>query len=198
MRTFLAFEIPMMQQLTGINAFVSQMGYVVTAYNVGFGEFVPVIMGIVQFIAAIYSMSCLQKTRRRVMILVGNLGMGLCSLGIGILYFFFKEFPGGFWLVVLLTFIYMTIHGGTLIPAVWMYVPEISPGKQPQYSSITNWFMCSVTIIVFPVVNLNYGYGPMFCAFGIISLFLFLLNFFIMIESKPRTAEEVNVELRSS
>jgi hypothetical protein len=27
---------------------------------------------------------------------------------------------------------------------------------------------------------------------------LFLLNFFIMIESKPRTAEEVNVELRSS
>ena len=112
-----------MQQLTGINAFVSQMGYVVTVYNVGFGEFVPVIMGIVQFIAAIYSMSCLQNTRRRTMILIGNLGMAICSLGIGIIFFFLQTFPGGFWLVVLLTFIYMTIHGGTLIPAVWMYVP---------------------------------------------------------------------------
>ena len=49
----------MMQQLTGINAFVTQMGYVATAYNVAFGKFVPVIMGIVQFIAAIYAMGCL-------------------------------------------------------------------------------------------------------------------------------------------
>lgn len=76
----------MMQQLTGINAFVSQMGYVVTAYNVGFGEFVPVIMGVVQFIAAIYAISCLDNARRRKMILIGNLGMGLCALGIGILF----------------------------------------------------------------------------------------------------------------
>jgi SP family arabinose:H+ symporter-like MFS transporter len=113
----------MMQQLTGINAFVSQMGFVVTVYNVGFGEFVPVIMGIVQFIAAIYSMTCLSKTKRRTMILIGNLGMGLCSLGIGILFAFIQTFKAGFWIVVLLTFIYMTIHGGTLIPAVWVYVP---------------------------------------------------------------------------
>ena len=144
-------------------------------------------MGFVQFIAAIYSMSCLAKTKRRTMILFGNLGMGLCALGIGILFQFNTQFPGGFWLVVLLTFIYMTIHGGTLIPAVWMYVPEISPGRQPQFSSLTNWLMCSVTIVIFPVINLNYGYGPMFLAFGVISLMLFILNYFIMIESKPKT-----------
>lgn len=76
----------MMQQLTGINAFVSQMGFVVTDYNTGFGQFVPVIMGIVQFIAAMYAMTCLAKTKRRTMILIGNCGMGICSLGIGILY----------------------------------------------------------------------------------------------------------------
>ena len=111
-----------MQQLTGINAFVSQMGFVVTDYNTGFGQFVPVIMGIVQFIAAIYAMTCLAKTKRRSMILVGNFGMGICSLGIGILYIFEHSFPAGFWIVVILTFVYMTIHGGTLIPAIWTYV----------------------------------------------------------------------------
>lgn len=38
----------------------------------------------------------------------------------------------------------------------------------------------------------------MFLTFGVISLLLFILNYFIMIESKPKTVEEVNVELRSS
>ena len=78
----------MMQQLTGINALVSQMGFVATAYNPYFGRFVPVIMGIVQFIAAIYSMTCLSRVRRRTMILTGNLGMGLCALAMGLLFRF--------------------------------------------------------------------------------------------------------------
>lgn len=144
-------------------------------------------MGIVQFIAAVYSMGCLKSARRRRMILVGNLGMGLCALGIGILFQFLNEFPGGFWIVVLLTFIYMTIHGATLIPAVWVYVSEISPGRQPQFSSVINWLMCSVTIVIFPVINLEFGYAPMFLAFGVISIVLFILNYFIMMESKPKT-----------
>lgn len=92
MRRLLAYELPMMQQLTGINAFVSQMGFVVTTYDVNFGQFVPVIMGIVQFIAAVYSMTCLANAKRRTMVLTGNIGMGLCSLGIGIVFLFAKTF----------------------------------------------------------------------------------------------------------
>jgi hypothetical protein len=45
-------------------------------------------MGIVQFIAAIYSMTCLSRVRRKRMILIGNLGMGLCALAMGLLYRF--------------------------------------------------------------------------------------------------------------
>lgn len=57
--------------------------------------------------------------------------------------------------------------------------------------------MCSATIIVFPVINLNYGYAPMFLFFGITSILLFIFNYFTMVESKVKTAEEMNVELRS-
>ncbi len=98
------------------------MGSVAESYGFNFGQFVPVIMGIVQFIAAVYSMTCLDKVRRRPMVLVGNLLMGICSLGMGIVFLFQKSFPAGFWIVVPLIFIYMTIHGGTLIPGVWLYV----------------------------------------------------------------------------
>lgn len=188
----------MMQQLTGINALVSQMGFVATAYNANFGQFVPVIMGIVQFIAAMYSMGCLAKTKRRTLVLSGNLGMGLCSLGMGILFIYIKEFPNGYWVVIALIFLYMTIHGGTLIPAVWLYVSEVAIGSTPQYSSITNWLMCSATIIVFPIINENYGYAPMFLTFGIISILLFALNFFIMFETKQKTIEKLNLEMRKT
>ena len=58
--------------------------------------------------------------------------------------------------------------------------------------------MCSVTIVIFPVINAKYGYGPMFLTFGIISMALFLLNYFIMVESKPKNNDQINVELRSS
>lgn len=118
----------MMQQLTGINALVSQMGFVAGAYDSNFGQFVPVIMGIVQFIAAIYSMTCLAKTKRRSMVLFGNLTMGLCAIAMGVVFLFISTFEAGFWIVVFLIFLYMTIHGGTLIPAVWLYVSEVAKG----------------------------------------------------------------------
>ena len=78
----------MMQQLTGIHAFISQMGSVVTAYQINFGLFVPAIMAGVHVMGALYSMTCLTRTKRKTMILTGNILMGICSLGIGILFIF--------------------------------------------------------------------------------------------------------------
>ncbi len=77
----------------------------------------------------------------------------------------------------------MTTHGATLIPAVWLYVGEIVNDNTPKYSSITNWFMCSVTIIVFPIINNNYGFAPMFLTFGVISLLLAIFNAIFMFET---------------
>lgn len=78
----------MMQQLTGINAFVSQMGGVASAYQIYFGLFVPAIMAAVHVMGALYSMTCLTRAKRKTMILTGNILMGICSLGIGILFIY--------------------------------------------------------------------------------------------------------------
>ncbi len=129
------------------------MGGVTSAYQIYFGQFVPVVMAVVHVLGALYSMTCLTRAKRKTMILTGNILMGFCSLGIGIVFLYINEFNAGFWIVVALTFIYMTVHGSTLIPGVWLYVGEIVNDNTPKYSSITNWFICSVTIIVFPIIN---------------------------------------------
>jgi hypothetical protein len=77
-----------MQQLTGLNAYISQMGFVIAFYNSTFSEFVPAIMGIVQFITALYSMYYMYRIDRKKLILIGNLGMAICCFVMGIAFLF--------------------------------------------------------------------------------------------------------------
>lgn len=79
-------------------------------------------MAFVHVLGATYSITCLARSSRKTMLLTGNIGMGLCSLFIGILLLYIVEFPAGFWILIALTFAYMTMHGATLIPCVWLYV----------------------------------------------------------------------------
>lgn len=115
-----------MHQLTGVNAYISQMGFVTASFNNKFGEFVPFLMGSIQVVTALFALIYLTKVNRRKMVLAGNLGMSLCCLGIGISYAFIKTFGQVFWIVVILIIIFMGLNGATLVPAVWMYVPEVA------------------------------------------------------------------------
>ena len=50
----------------------------------------------------------------------------------------------------------------------------------------------SITIIIFPIINETFGYCYMFLAFGTISVLLFILNFFIIFDSKKRGDEKLD------
>lgn len=115
-----------MHQLTGINAFISQMGFVTSFFNNSFGDYVPFIMGAIQVLAAFFALIYLTKVSRRTMVLAGNLGMSLCCIGIGIAYIFSKSFNQMFWIVVALIVIFMGFNGAALVPAVWLYIPEVA------------------------------------------------------------------------
>lgn len=79
-------------------------------------------MGITQFVAALYAVTCLPNANRRNMLLAGNLGMGICGLGIGISLYYESVFPEGFWIIVGLAFAYISIHGATIIPFISVYI----------------------------------------------------------------------------
>jgi hypothetical protein len=121
--TILAFEIPIMHQMTGVNAYISQLGFVTGAFNNKFGEYVPFMMGAIQVITALYALTYLTRISRKSLVLAGNLAMGLCNIGMGIGYELINEFAQMFWIIVTLIVIFMGLHGATLIPSVWLYVP---------------------------------------------------------------------------
>lgn len=111
-----------MHQLTGANAYIAQMGFVTSSFNNSFGDYVVFIMGTVQVIFALYSILLLYRWRKRVMILIGNLLMGLCDTGLGICFVFINDSPNVFWVVFALIVLLMGINGATLIPSVWVYI----------------------------------------------------------------------------
>lgn len=115
-----------MHQFTGVFACLAQMGFVTSTFNNSFGDYVPFMMGSVQVITALFSITYLYRVKRRKMVLSGNLGMSLCCFGIGIGFVLINSYSQAFWISVSFLVILMGIHGATLVPGVWMYVPEIA------------------------------------------------------------------------
>jgi SP family galactose:H+ symporter-like MFS transporter len=112
-----------MQQSTGINAIVTQIGGIVSSHNPEFGYYTPLVINIVQFLGTLAAISLLNSFGRKPILLFGNFGLGICDVVIGVLFLFIGKFDAVFWMVFVLLVIYMLIYGLTIGPTVWMYVP---------------------------------------------------------------------------
>ena len=127
----------------------------------------------------------LVRLGRKPLTLFGNLGLAICDILIGVFCYFSSWGPSNILVVVFLT-IYMVIYGISLGPVVWLYVPEIIPAKVVPYATAMNWIGCSICIILTPIIiNANDGNAyPVFFFFGGITLFFFIVNIFLMVETK--------------
>lgn len=120
---FIGFLLPLMQQLTGINAIVTQIGGIVQKHNADFGYYLPLIINFVQFAATFGAISALKMFGRKPILLFGNIGLGICDIILGILFIFIGSFNAAFWIVFAVLIVYMAIYSSTIGPTVWMYVP---------------------------------------------------------------------------
>lgn len=141
-----------MQQITGINALVTQVGAIIDQYNKTLGTYTPLIINFVQMLSTISAIQLLRKVGRRPVINIGNLGMGLVNITIGIVFIFINSWSGSIGMIFFLLNIYMIIYGISLGPTVWLYVPEILPAKIVPFATTLNWIACSIAIIVTPIM----------------------------------------------
>lgn len=82
-------------------------------------------------------------------------------------------------------------YGATLGPIVWLYVPEIIPAKIVPFITMLNWFSASICVIFTPIaidVNHNNADAVFFC-FGGITLLFFVMNVFLLVETKNKTGK---------
>jgi len=188
----LGFELPFMQQLTGINSVVTQANRIVSKVIPSFSEYVSLVINFIQLLATLSAVFVLAKHGRKITTLMGNLLLGIIDILIGILFVFQSWQPSGYFIFVLLIF-YNIVYGVTLGPVVWLYVPEIIPSKIVPFATMTNWFGCSICVLFTPIViQLNGGNPyPVFMFFGVVTLLLYIMNYFLMVETKGKTKVQI-------
>lgn len=112
-----------MQQMTGVNAIVTQVGGIITKYNPDLGDYTPLIINVVQLFSTLLTIGLLRKVGRRPVINLGNLGLAICNIFIGVVFIFITSWSASITFIFGLLIIYMIIYGISLGPTVWLYVP---------------------------------------------------------------------------
>ena len=153
----------------------------------------PFLMGGVQVITALYSITYLYRINRRRMVLTGNLAMSLCCLTIGISFFFINQSQSIFWIVVVVIIVFMGFNGATLVPGVMTVVTEIGTKDEIRWANVANWFATGTSVAVFILIGNYFNYQSIFLTFGIATMILFVFNFIYLIDTKPNLKAQVNI-----
>lgn len=197
---FLGFQLPFMQQLSGVNMIVTEIGAITAAYDPQMAAYTPLIANIIQLIATLCSIPALTKVGRKPLILIGNLTLGIFDLVMGIMFLLNLLTSQKAYVYVSLAFIllFMISYGVTIGPIVWLYVPEVIPAKYVPIATSMNWLGAAICIIASPfIINAVGSPYPVFFGFSVITLVLFFFNFSILVESKGKTRKEILQKLSS-
>lgn len=114
--------------------------------------------------------------------------MGLCDVFMGVCFIFIQQYQGVGWIIFGLLIIYMFIYGTTIGPTVWMYIPEIIPGKVVPIAATINMMSSTACLMLSPIISEGQGIPSTYFTFGAITLAITLINVFGMKESKGLNA----------
>lgn len=178
---FLAITIGAFNQLSGINAILYYLSDIFAA--AGFsqisGDLQAVAVGAMNLIATLLAMSVIDKVGRKLLLLIGSVGMALSLAGVARILFIHTHQRDLLWF--LLAFIgFFAISQGAVI---WVYIGEVFPNrvraKGQSVGSSSHWIMNAIISLVFPIVAGPSGAYPFvfFSAMMVVQFFLVLFFF---------------------
>jgi MFS family permease len=154
------------------------------------------IMGLVNLSFTIASILLIEKLGRRLLLLIGTVGMGVFLFAISVAYFT-NHFNG----IIVLVFImgYLGSFSLSLGPVVWVLIGEIFPNNLRSHAvSLAVFCLWTANFIVsfsFPylLTHLKGGFTFLIYAVMCVLCFIFILNY--LVETKGKTLEQIEKEL---
>lgn len=121
---FLAFQLPLTQQLTGTNFIVTEMTAITALYDVNLSHYSALISNTIQFVSTALSAYVFIRLGRRPIILIANLSLGIINAIIGFAFLGFKVYNWSPGIPIGITFImiFNIFYGLFFGPVVWLYV----------------------------------------------------------------------------
>jgi SP family sugar porter-like MFS transporter len=190
--------IAVLQQWCGINVIFNyaQEIFASAGYDVSDILFNIVITGITNVVFTFVGMYTVDRLGRRSLLLFGSIGLAIIYALLGLSYYL--HISGIAVLVLVMTAI--GCYAMTLAPVVWVVISEIFPmrvrGMAIGVSTFFLWTACFVLTYTFPLLNNALKASGTFWLYGIICVFGYLYIYKNLPETKGKSLEEIEKELK--
>lgn len=196
---FVGFMVAILQQLVGTNAILYYAPSILSQSGLGDSAAITSTIGIgtVNVIMTIVGVFLVDKIGRKKMLLTGSVGMGLSLLIIG-----FAEFSlGNIGLIMILSMcLFMVSYSSTWGMITWVVLAEIFPlkirGMAMGLCTFGLWTTNGIIVFLFPVLTEKLGTGTIFIIFAVICAFSFYFIKTYLPETKGKTLEELELDIR--
>lgn len=196
----LAVVLAVLQQWCGINVIFNyaQEIFLAAGYQVSDILFNIVITGAVNVVFTLIALATIDRYGRRFLLLTGVSGLVILYAILGALYHLHVQ--GKPMLVLVLAAI--ACYAMSLAPATWVVIAEIFPNRMRSGAvsiAVTAlWTACFLLTYSFPLLNAALGAAGTFWTYATICLAGFLFLYFRLPETKGRTLEEIETDLRTN
>lgn len=192
------------QQVSGINAVIFYTNAIFEAAETDISPSIAtIIIGVMQVIATFVSTMIVDRVGRRILLLISDSVMALCTLALGI-FFYMKDqnkdsVTGLGWLPVLSLCVFIICFSLGLGPVPWLmmgelFAPDVK-GLGASLNGTLNWLLAFVITKTFVNLNNALGSGGTFWLFSGLSILGTIFIFVIVPETKGKTLNEIQTML---
>jgi SP family sugar porter-like MFS transporter len=155
-----------------------------------------VITGCVNLVFTLVAMRTVDNWGRRKLMLFGSSALAIVYLVLGGTYYFgFTGLP-----VLILVILAIAIYAMSLAPITWVVLSEIFPnrlrGVAMSIATFSLWVASFVLTFTFPILNSVLGSYGTFWAYSIICMLGFWFIMKKLPETKGKSLEEIEIELK--
>ncbi|MYL30105.1 sugar porter family MFS transporter [Halobacillus halophilus] len=196
--------IAIFQQLIGINAVIYYAPTIFT--EAGLADSASILgtvgIGILNVLMTLVAIATIDKLGRKKLLLIGNAGM-VTSLAVLAAILFTAELTTAVaWLTVVFLGLFIIFFSATWGPVVWVMLPELFPTKaRGAATGFTTLLLSAANLVVslfFPILLGAIGTAWVFVLFAVIGILAFLFVYTYVPETKGRSLEEIENDLRGT
>jgi sugar porter (SP) family MFS transporter len=193
---FLALTIGIFCQLSGINAVLYYLNDIFAAAgaNANSGGIQTIAVGATNLVFTTLAMLIIDKAGRRVLLLIGSVGMAATLLGIAVIFRTQVHRELLVWLLIG----YCASFSFSLGAVIWVYMSEVFPNsvraKGQTLGSVGHWMMTAIIAIAFPMLAAHSSAYP-FIFFAAMMILQFFVVVFIYPETKNVSLEEMRLKM---
>ncbi|MGM7721370.1 sugar porter family MFS transporter [Metabacillus sp. Hm71] len=192
--------VAVFQQIIGTNTIIYYTPTILADSGMGSSSAIAgtIGIGIVNVLFTIIGTLLIDKIGRRMLMLIGNIGM---SIALGILGVSTLFFQAPSWLLLGCLCLFMVAYSASWGMVAWVVLAEIFPlkirGTAVGFASTSLWLANIVVSLSFPVLLRSLGSSVLFLIYATIGIVAFLFVMKFVPETKGKTLEEIEEEITS-